>query len=99
MLYAIIWEDVVDSLPLRKAARPAHLEHVQELVDTGRVIVGGPFPAIDAFDPGPAGFTGSLIVAEFASQEDAEQWIQADPYMTEGIIRNVSVKPFVQVVP
>ncbi len=99
MLYAIIWEDVSDSLPLRKAARPAHLERVRELVDAGRVVAGGPFPAIDAQDPGDAGFSGSLIIAEFASLADAEAWIREDPYMTAGVIGSVTVKPFVQVVP
>jgi uncharacterized protein YciI len=99
MLYAIIWDDVPDSLSLRKEARPAHLEHVRDLVDAGRLVIGGPFPAIDAADPGPAGFDGSLIIAEFPSLDAARQWIADDPYMHKGIIRSVAVKPFVQVVP
>ncbi|MFT4581006.1 MAG: hypothetical protein ACI915_004263 [Gammaproteobacteria bacterium] len=99
MLYAIIWEDVQDSLELRKAARPMHLERMNELIAAGRLIIGGPFPAIDAEDPGPAGFTGSVIIAEFASLADAERWIDDDPYSKAGIFRKLSVKPFVQVVP
>lgn len=99
MLYAIIWDDVEDSLALRKSARGAHLDRVNELVDEGRLIVGGPFPAIDAIDPGPAGFTGSLIVADFPSLESARRWIEEDPYMQQGIIKSLTVKPFVQVVP
>ncbi len=99
MLYAIIWEDVENSLPIRQSVRPQHLEHVRELVDQGRIITGGPFPAISAADPGPAGFTGSLIVAEFPTQADAEQWINEDVYMTAGVIARVSVRPFLQVVP
>lgn len=99
MLYAIIWDDVEDSLPLRQAARPAHLEHVKTLVDAGRLVIGGPFPAIDAADPGPAGFSGSIIIAEFATSADAESWIKEDPYTTTGVIKQVSVKPFLQVVP
>ena len=99
LLYAIIWQDVADSLPLRVAARPKHLEHVQELVDAGRLVVGGPFPAIDSPEPGPAGFTGSVIIAEFESLDAAQQWIEADIYSTSGIIETVEVKPFVQVVP
>jgi len=99
MLYAIIWEDVENSLALRQAARPQHLEHVRELVDAGRLVVGGPFPAVDSPDPGAAGFTGSVIIAEFASQDDALRWIREDTYTTSGVIDNVVVKPFVQVVP
>jgi uncharacterized protein YciI len=99
MLYAIIWKDVENSLPLRQSVRPSHLEHVRELLDQGRLIVGGPFPAVSATDPGPAGFTGSLIIAEFPTQADAELWINEDAYMTAGVIAEVTVKPFVQVVP
>ena len=99
MLYAIIWDDVDDSLALRRAARPAHLAHVRTLVDAGRLVVGGPFPAVDADDPGDAGFTGSVIIAEFASRTEAEAWIAEDPYTTGGVIRDVSVRPFVKVVP
>ena len=99
MLYAIIWDDVEDSLPLRQAGRAAHLTRVNQLVDEGRLVVGGPFPAIDAKDPGPAGFTGSVIIAEFPSMDDAKRWINDDPYTTDGVIKNMTVKPFVQVVP
>lgn len=99
MLYAIIWEDVENSLPNRQSVRPQHLEHIRELVDQGRVIAGGPFPAIDSTDPGPAGFTGSLIVAEFPTRADAERWVNEDVYTTAGVIARVSIKPFIQVVP
>jgi len=99
MLYAIVWEDVENSLPIRQSVRPQHLEHIRELVDQGRVVVAGPFPAVCATDPGPAGFTGSLIIAEFPTQADAEQWIREDVYTTAGVIATVSVRPFVQVVP
>jgi len=99
MLYAIIWEDIEDSLPLRKSVRPAHLERIGKLIDEGRLVLGGPFTALEAKDPGPAGFTGSLIVAEFPSLVDAEQWIGDDPYCESGVIKNLTVKPFVQVVP
>jgi uncharacterized protein YciI len=99
MLYAIIWEDVEDSLSLRRTVRSAHLERVGRLINEGRLVLGGPFPALDASDPGPAGFTGSLIVAEFPSLIDAEEWIGNDPYCQRGVIKNLTVKPFVQVVP
>ncbi len=99
MLYAIVAEDVPDSLPMRVAARPAHLERMRELVSAGRVVLAGPFPAIDAPDPGPAGMSGSLIVAEFESLEAATAWIHADPYVTQGVFARVTVKPFVQVLP
>lgn len=99
MLYAIVAEDVPDSLPKRVAARPAHLDRMRELVSAGRVVLAGPFPAIDAADPGPAGMSGSLIVAEFESQEAATAWIHADPYVTQGVFGRVTVKPFVQVLP
>ena len=99
MLYAIMWDDVENSLPLRQAARPAHLERVAELQKAGRLVVGGPFPAIDAQDPGTAGFTGSLIIAEFESLTDAQQWIDADPYAQAGVFTEATVKPFKQVVP
>jgi len=99
MLYAIIWDDVENSLGLRKSARADHLIRIDQLVAAGRLIVGGPFPAIESTDPGPAGFTGSLIVAEFPSQLDAEQWISEDPYCEAGVIKNLTVKPFIQVVP
>ena len=99
MLYAIIWDDVEESLSLRKSARTAHLARIGQLVEAGRLVLGGPFPAVEATDPGPAGFTGSLIVAEFQSQADAEQWISEDPYTEAGVIKNLTVKPFIQVVP
>ena len=99
MLYAIIGEDVPDSLQKRSAARPAHLQHIQELVAEGRVVIGGAFPAIDSIDPGPAGMTGSLIVAEFDSIEDARAWIEADSYVTGGVFAKVTVKPFRKAVP
>lgn len=99
MYYAIIAEDVENSLPLRKRVRTAHLERIQTLVDEGRVIAGGPHPAIDAEDPGDAGFTGSLIIADFASLQEAEAWAAADPYTTSGIFRRVVVKPFKLVLP
>jgi len=99
VLYAIVAEDVPDSLPKRVAARPAHLARMHELVAAGRVILAGPFPAIDATDPGPAGMSGSLIVAEFESLEAATEWIQADPYVTQSVFARVTVKPFVQVLP
>lgn len=99
MLYAIIGEDTRDSLQRRLAARPAHLARVEALVQEGRLVLGGPFPALDTNDPGPAGFTGSLIVAEFDSLAAAEAWTAADPYVTEGVFARVSVKPFKQVLP
>ena len=99
MWYAIISEDNDDSLPLRKKTRPAHLERVQQLVDEGRVLIAGPHPAVDCEDPGPAGYSGSLFVAEFGSLEDAEQWADADPYVQAGVYRSVTVKPFKPVLP
>lgn len=99
MLYAIIARDVPDSQELRAAARPRHVEHLRHLIDDGRVVLAGPHPAIDSPDPGPAGFSGSLIVAEFASLHAAEQWVANDPYVTEGVFEDVLVKPFVQVAP
>ena len=99
MLYAIIGEDVPGSLENRLAARPAHLERLKALQDEGRMIVAGPCPAIDSPDPGPAGFTGSLIVAEFPSQEDAKAWADADPYVAAGVYAKVTIKPFKKVFP
>ena len=99
MLYAIISEDVNNSLEKRKGVRPNHLERIQVLVNEGRVIVAGPHPAIDTEDPGEAGFTGSLIVAEFSSLEEAEAWANADPYVTAGVYARVTVKPFNKVLP
>ena len=99
MLYAILAYDVGDSLPLRKTARPAHLKRLEELVASGRVIVAGPLPAIDAEDPGSAGFTGSLTVAEFESLEQAKTWAEKDPYAEAGVYESIVVKPFKQVFP
>ena len=99
MWYAIISEDVEDSLELRKSARPAHLERVRALVDEGRLLVAGPHPAVDGTDPGPAGFTGSLIIAEFESLQAAEIWAGEDPYVQAGVYARVTVKPFKQVLP
>lgn len=99
MLYAIIAADAPDSLERRQAARPAHLERLQALQDAGRLLLAGPHPAVDAEDPGPNGFTGSLVVAEFDSLEEAERWAQADPYAEAGVYLDVLVKPFKKVFP
>jgi hypothetical protein len=99
MLYAIIAEDVPDSLENRLAARPAHLERLQALLDAGRLILAGPHPAIDTEDPGEAGFSGSLVVAEFNSLEDAQAWAADDPYQHAGVYASVTVKPFRKVFP
>ncbi len=99
MLYAIVGEDRPDSLANRLAARPAHVERLKVLQEEGRMILAGPCPAIDSPDPGPAGFTGSLIVAEFVSLEAAQAWADADPYVAAGVYATVSVKPFKKVLP
>ena len=99
MLYAIIAEDHANSLERRLAARPEHLQRLEKLQDQGRLIVAGPHPAIDSEDPGPAGFSGSLIIAEFASLTEAQEWAAADPYHREGVYRQVGVKPFRKVFP
>ncbi len=99
MLYAIIARDVANSLEKRLAARPAHLERLNALKTQGRLILAGPHPAIDTNDPGEAGFTGSLIVAEFTSLEDAEAWAADDPYQHAGVYASVTVKPFKKVFP
>ncbi len=99
MLYAIVAEDVPDSLARRLAARPAHLERLHALQQAGRLVLAGPFPAIDSDDPGPAGFSGSLIVAQFESLAAAESWAGADPYLDAGVYASVSVKPFKKVLP
>jgi uncharacterized protein YciI len=99
MLYVIISEDVENSLEKRKATRPAHLERLELLKQQGRLLLAGPHPAIDVEDPGEAGFTGSLVVAEFPSLEDARQWADSDPYLKAGVYRNVTVKPFKKVLP
>jgi uncharacterized protein YciI len=99
MLYAIFGDDAPGSLERRLAARPAHVARIQALQAEGRLVLAGPHPAIDAPDPGPAGYTGSLIVAEFASLEAAEAWAAADPYMEAGVYARVTVKPFRKVLP
>jgi len=99
MWYAIISEDIENSLAQRLAARPAHLQRLQELKDDGRLFVAGPHPAIDSLEPGEAGFTGSLVIAEFPSLTEAQQWADADPYVTAGVYQQVTVKPFKKVLP
>lgn len=99
MWYALLARDVPDSLERRLAARPAHLERLHRLRDEGRLLLAGPLPAIDAEDPGPAGFSGSLVVAEFASLEDARTWADADPYVAAGVYRDVEIHPFKKVLP
>ncbi|MNC60734.1 YciI-like protein [compost metagenome] len=99
MLYAIIASDVANSLEKRLAARPAHIERLQHLKAEGRVVLAGPHPAIDSNDPGEAGFSGSLIVAEFDSLAAAQAWADADPYIAAGVYDKVVVKPFKQVLP
>jgi uncharacterized protein YciI len=99
MWYVILGSDFENSLEARKSARPAHLERVQLLVDQGRLLVAGPMPNLDSPDPGPAGFSGSLIIAEFDSLEDAQQWAATDPYVEAGVYENVDVRPFIKVLP
>lgn len=99
MLYAIISVDIADSLPKRLAARPAHLERLQALQNEGRLLLAGPHPAIDSENPAEAGFTGSLIVAEFTDLVAAQQWADADPYIEAGVYAKVTVKPFKKVFP
>ncbi|MDO7901258.1 YciI family protein [Pseudomonas sp. K1(2024)] len=99
MLYAIIASDVENSLEQRLAARPAHIERLQQLKAEGRVVLAGPHPAVDSNDPGAAGFSGSLIVAEFDSLAAAQAWANADPYVAAGVYAQVVVKPFKQVLP
>ena len=99
MLYAIISEDVSNSLALRAQARPDHLARLQFLKDAGRLILAGPHPAIDSENPGDAGFSGSLVVAEFASLQEAQNWADADPYVAAGVYAKVTVKPFKLVLP
>lgn len=99
MWYAIHAIDNPDSLPARTAARPAHLARLHALRDEGRLLLAGPFPAIDAEDPGPAGFAGSLIVAEFAELDAARAWADADPYRAAGVYAKVDVRPFRKVLP
>ena len=99
MWYAITGTDNKDSLEARKSARPAHVARLQALLDAGRLKLAGPFPAIDAEDPGPAGFTGSLIVAEFASLPEARAWADSDPYLAAGVYASVDVRPLRVVLP
>ncbi|HEX9810763.1 MAG TPA: YciI family protein [Burkholderiales bacterium] len=99
MYYVIKGTDRPESLEQRLTERPQHLRRLQALQQEGRLLLAGPLPAIDCEDPGPAGFTGSLIVAEFDSLEDAENWAQADPYVTAGVYRSVTVEPFRRVLP
>jgi len=99
MLYAIFGQDVADSLAKRQSARPAHLARLNALQDAGMLVLAGPFPAIDAVDPGSAGFSGSLIVAEFDSLAAAEAWAAADPYVAAGVYAQVAVRPFNQIFP
>ena len=99
MWYAIICEDSEGTLEKRLAARPDHLARVTALFDAGRLLIAGPHPAVDSPDPGPAGFTGSLIVAEFESLEEAQAWADEDPYVAAGVYSKVTVKPYLRVLP
>ena len=99
MLYVINGEDAQNSLEKRKISRPSHLERIKILQNEGRLLLAGPYPAIDSSDPGPAGFTGSLIVAEFISLEVARAWAEADPYLISGVYTKVTVKPFRKILP
>jgi uncharacterized protein YciI len=99
MYYAIISQDIENSLPLRKEARPAHLARLEELNKQGRLLIAGPHPAVDSEDPGESGFTGSLVVAEFESLDDAQAWADQDPYVAAGIYQSVTVKPFKKALP
>jgi len=99
VLYAILSEDVKHSLEKRKATRPAHLQRLEDLQNQGRLVIAGPHPAIDAENPGDAGFTGSLVIAEFDNLQQAQEWANADPYLVAGVYATVTVKPFKQVFP
>jgi uncharacterized protein YciI len=99
MLYVITGKDAPGALAVRRQVRPEHLARARQLVDEGRMILAGPCPAIDAPDPGPAGFSGSVIIAEFDSLEAARQWIAADPYVTAGVFESWDVRPFLKVLP
>ena len=99
MWYAIISEDIADSLEKRLAARPDHVARLRALRDEGRLLIAGPHPSVDSPEPGPAGFTGSLVVAEFSSLEDARAWAEADPYIEAGVYEQVTVKPYIRVLP
>lgn len=99
MWYAIMAEDAPNSLDKRLAVRPQHLSRLQALQDSGHLLLAGPFPAIDSIDPGPAGFSGSLIVAEFSNLEEAEAWAKNDPFVVAGVYQQVTVKPFRKTLP
>jgi len=99
MYYAIISEDVANSLPKRKIARADHIARLNALKDQGRLLIAGPHPSIDSEDPGEAGFSGSLVVAEFDSLNSAQSWADKDPYIKEGVYKKVTVKPFKKVLP
>ncbi len=99
MLYAIIGRDAAGTREKRATVRPRHLERIDRLVEAGRLFAAGPFPAIDAADPGPAGFAGSLIIAEFASLADAKAWAASDPYVLEGVYEHVEVHPYIKARP
>jgi uncharacterized protein YciI len=99
MWYVVYSQDVENSLPLRKQTRAAHLARLQQLTDEGRLLIAGPCPAIDSKDPGEAGFTGSVVIADFPSLEDAQAWADADPYMDAGVYKEVTVKPYIKVLP
>jgi uncharacterized protein YciI len=99
MWYVMTGKDAPDGLEKRKLVRAAHLARAKALADAGRILVAGPCPAIDSPDPGPAGFSGSVIIAEFASLEDARAWLVADPYVTSGVFESWDVRPFVRVLP
>lgn len=99
MLYVLMGEDASGSLDARMAARPAHVARLEALRNEGRLIIAGPMPAIDSPDPGPAGFFGSLVIAEFASIEEAQAWLAADPYVTQGVFTRTLVKPYKKTLP
>ncbi len=99
LFYTIVSEDIPNSLTLRQQARPAHLARLQELKDQGRLLIAGPNPAIDSTEPGDAGFTGSIVIAEFNSLQDAQSWADCDPYITAGVYAKSTVKPFKKVLP
>lgn len=99
MWYAIMAEDTPNSLEKRLVARPEHLKRLQTLQEAGRLLLAGPFPAIDSSDPGPAGFTGSLIVAEFSNLQEATEWANNDPFVISNVYKNVIVKPFRKTLP
>lgn len=99
MYYAIVSEDIENSLEKRMAARPDHLARLEDLKQQGRLLVAGPFPAIDSETPGDAGFTGSLVIADFENLESAQAWADADPYVSAGVYKQVMVKPYKKVLP